>query len=123
MVGYEIGLGKGHCVSLILEIDDISFLLIVVPEVSELLYFYDESWFGEELSDFVFGVVLSQMGFLLFGHFVVGVVVRVNQVQAIDHIWLGRSCLCLQYRLSFLEERVDGVGKLSTLQQIRIVVN
>ncbi len=80
MVGYEIGLGKGHCISLILKVDDVSFLLVVVPEVSELLYFYDESWLGEELSDFVLGVVLSQMGFLLFGHFVVGVVVRVNQV-------------------------------------------
>jgi len=63
-----------------LQIYDISFVCIVVPEMKKFFNANQKARLYEEISLLVFRVVLCEMGLFLFGHFEVGVIVGIDEL-------------------------------------------
>ena len=55
-------------------------MYIVVSEVCKLLEPHYEAWLYEKILLLMFGMMLREVRFLLFGHFEVGVIVRIDEL-------------------------------------------
>lgn len=73
---------------MVLEVDDIAFILIVVAEMLELSDAYEEPGLRKEILALSLGMILRQVRFLLLRHFVVGVIVRIQHLDLLDGLLL-----------------------------------
>ena len=78
LIGHEAYFSKGNAVATILQEGNIAFMQIIILKMRKLINSRQKSRLVKKFLGFGFGVVLLQMRFLLFGHAIVQIVLRIE---------------------------------------------